>query len=154
MKKWLKYLLLFIPFVLKNIACWICAVPAVMFFSTPDRRLLTYPFVWLNSVADTDMAGDEYWHQHLIGTDPLSLINRIHWIFRNGGQYLAYGFFGCDVNDPHPFYRPYIPLAFGWRLDVMIGWNMKGAKLGRAKYSFTIRGKKGDSVEFDEGWND
>ena len=143
--KWIKWILLLPLFLLKNVVVFIIAAPVLVLFSTHDKLYLRYPFAWMNSRNPKEMTGDGGWQrEHLwYGTDPMHTINRIGWIVRNGGQELAYTFFGCSVDDPHPFFRPLIPIPFtGYRLDVMLGWNMKGAVDGRAKFSFTIRGKK------------
>lgn len=152
---WIKWLVLLPLFLVKNVVVFILAAPVVIFFSTPDKLYLRSPFFWMNSRRPREMTGDDGWkREHLwYGTDPMHIINRIGWIFRNGGQELAYTFFGCSVDDPHPFFRPRIPIPFtGYRLDIMLGWNMLGAVDGRAKFSFTIRGKKiaaEDPVNFD-----
>lgn len=153
--KWLKYFALLPLHLVRELAQPILPWIVVPFFSTPDKLHLRWPFRWFDTI-DNPLTGDEGWQsEHLWGDDPMSLINRIRWLIRNGGNRLSYTFFGCDANDPHPFYRPYIQLGFGYRWDVMLGWNMKGQQQGRAKYCFVVfRFKKGDKVEFDENFGD
>jgi hypothetical protein len=139
--KWIKWLCLLPLFLLKNVVVFVIAAPVVVFFSTPDKLYLRSPFNWMNSRNPREMTGDGGWQrEHLwYGTDPMHTINRIGWIFRNGGQELAYTAFGCSVDDPHPFFRPLIPIWGTKRLDLIFGWNMPGAVNGRAKFNFTIR---------------
>jgi hypothetical protein len=152
---WLKYFLLLPFFLMKGLARPILPWIVVPFFSTPDKLHLRRPFEWFDTI-DNPLTGDEGWQTHLwYGDDPMHVLNRIGWLIRNGGNRLSYTFFGCDADDPHPFYRPYIPLWNGWRWDVMLGWNVKGQQQGRAKYCFVVfRFKKNDKVEHDEGWSD
>lgn len=152
--QWLIWLLLWIPFVVKGLFTPFLAFIIVPLFSTPDKLYLRQPFNWMNSRNPREMTGDHGWQtEHLwYGSDPMHILNRIGWIFRNGGQELAYTWFGCSIDDPHPFFRPRLPIPFtGYRLDIMLGWNMLGAVYGRAKYSFTVRGKRmvDEVVNFD-----
>lgn len=149
--KWLKYFLLLPLHLVRELAQPFLPWIVVPFFSTPDKLHLRPPFEWFDTI-DNPLTGDEGWLTHLwYGDDPMHVLNRIGWLIRNGGNRLSYTFFGCDADDPHPFYRPYLPIGFGYRWDVMLGWNMKGAQMGRAKYCFVVfRFKKGDKVNFDE----
>lgn len=147
---WIKYLLLLPSFILHGLFRPILPWIVVPFFSTPDKRHLRWPFQWFETW-DVDLGGDEGWRtEHVAGTDPYSTWNRIKWLLRNGGSSASYTLFGCSVDDPHPFFRPYLPIGGGWRWDVMLGWNMKGAQKGLAKMCFVVfRFKRGDTVEFD-----
>lgn len=70
---------------------------AVFFFSTPDKRHLTR-FKDMETV-DWDLAGDTGWREeHLIGSDPLSFINRVRWLWRNGYAGKAYNEFGVKLS--------------------------------------------------------
>lgn len=106
--KWLKYIALWPLHIIRELAQPILPFIVVPFFSTPDKLHLRPPFEWFDTI-DNPLTGDEGWQsEHLWGVDPMSLVNRIRWLIRNGGNRLSYTFFGCDANDPHPFYRPYI----------------------------------------------
>lgn len=153
--KWLKYFILLPFFLAKGIARPILPWIVVPFFSTPDKRHLRWPFQWFETW-DVDLAGDEGWQtEHVKGQNPLTTWNRIKWLLRNGGSATSYTIFGCKADDPHPFWRPYLPLGGGWRWDIMLGWNMKGAQKGLCQMKFVIlRFKKNDRVEFDNEWLD
>lgn len=109
LKKWIKYVALWPLHLLRELAQPILPWIVVPLFSTPDKLHLRPPFEWFDTI-DNPLTGDEGWQsEHLWGSDPMSTINRIRWLLRNGGNRLSYTFFGCDADDPHPFYRPFIP---------------------------------------------
>ena len=131
----------------------LCVVisPIAACFVTNDRRFLRSPFKWLDTI-DNDLGGDSGWkEEHLIGTDPYSYINRTRWLIRNGGNKISYGFFGCwDTYYKQDGYY-YENLEGYWLLrkpiwitktrfiDLFIGWNLPGAKFGRAKFTSSFR---------------
>jgi len=149
MKKFLWLLLLPVNLVF-SILCTVIS-PLAACFVTPDRRHLCSPFKWLDTV-DNDLSGDDGWKQeHLIGTDPLSWINRTRWLIRNGGNKISYSAFGC-LDTPYTqqgfyyanaggywLYRRPLPVTSKRFIDLFIGWNLPGAKYGRAKYTSSFR---------------
>lgn len=148
MIRWLVYL---IPHFLAVIARYPLAPLAVIFFSTDDKRHLTF-FKWLETI-DNDLSGDEGWRAEHITGDPLSTWNRIGWLWRNGGNALNYGLLGCDyISFINPFNRAYFKRFDGYwvyrnfwqisstrNLEVFLGWALYGPQLGRCKIVFTIR---------------
>lgn len=127
---------------------------AVLFFSTHDRRNLT-AMRWLETI-DNDLTGDSGWREeHLVGADPLSTINRIRWLWRNGGNALNYQLFGCadalywrmtaslkpfmKRPDGYWLYRRFFRLTNQVWLEVFMGWALLGPQQGRCKYVCTIR---------------
>lgn len=94
--QWLLYLIVHLAVV---IARYPIAPIAVVFFTSNDRRDLLFPFTWLGTI-DNDLAGDKGWQTEHIqhGSDPLSIWNRILWLFRNGGNWLNYWLLGCPDN--------------------------------------------------------
>lgn len=148
MTRWLLYLL---PHLLINIVRYPLAVLAVLLCSTRDRRHLTH-LRWLETI-DNDLAGDSGWREeHLVGSDPLSRINRIRWLWRNGGNALNYGLLGCrwpglyTHNGPHYWrrmdgrwlYRRFFRVGPRY-VEVFLGWALFGPQLKRCKYVATIR---------------
>ncbi len=133
------------------------AIVAVLGFSSTDRRHLTR-FTWLETI-DNDLAGDSGWREeHLIGADPLSHINRIRWLWRNGGNALNYTVLGV-ADDPawriaalsvcpgayalrRPdgawLYRRFLPIG-NRALEVFFGWALLGPQAGRCKIVCSIR---------------
>lgn len=135
---------------------------AVIFFTTNDKRQLLAPFTWLGTI-DNDLAGDSGWQTEHIkpGSDPLSLWNRIRWLWRNGGNTLNYQVLGCsydaDFNDRYTgiqdsdrlwirsdgYWMLRCYLKFGARyLNLFIGWSVFGPVQGRCKFTCTIRIKQ------------
>ena len=135
--------------VLAPAVCWLAA--------TPDRRHLRAPWQWMETL-DWDMAGDPPWRaRRLIGTDPLSWINRTRWLWRNGAQAVAYGICGASATDPTrdadgSWYRLTLTdSAFYWRADwpvsgrrveVRAGWKLNYQIEGRCKVALSIRIRK------------
>lgn len=133
----IRYLVLLPFYILFSIFARLCAPIAVVFFSTPDKRFLRFPFRWLMTL-DADLGGDVYWPQHITGSR-YSTWNRIRWMLRNGGHYGSYFWFGCNVGDSRfPEFRRFIKIGNRY-LELFFGWHHKGAKYGRAKYVFSIR---------------
>ena len=136
------------------VVAFIVAPFAVLFFSTPDKRHLTY-FRWLETV-DNDLTGDAGWRNlRLWGSDPLSWINRTRWLWRNGGNSVSYMVLGCvgdaDWNakqdrslcywrrpDGYWLYRRFVPVGKR-KLELFFGWNLFSVKQGRCKIVFQIR---------------
>ena len=147
----LQWLLLFPVNLVFSVLCVLIS-PIAAFFVTDDRRFLLQPFVWLETM-DNDLGGDDGWkEEHLIGKDPLSWLNRTRWLIRNGGNKISYGTFGC----PDAYFvkesKYYWKNIFGYWLysrpiwitktrfiDLFIGWNLPGAKQGRAKFTSSFR---------------
>lgn len=129
--------------------CWLGA--------SPDRRHLRAPWRWMETV-DWDMAGDPPWRAHrLIGTAPLSWLNRTRWIWRNGAQAVAYGICGASAADPQrevdgSWYRLTLTdSAFYWRADwpvsgrcieLRAGWKLNYQIEGRHKVALSFRIRK------------
>lgn len=150
MTRWLLYLPL-------NLLMGLVVIPlapiAVAFFSTPDKRLLTR-FKWLETL-DNDLTGDEGWRsEHLIGSNPLSWLNRTRWLWRNGGHAVNYGLLGCDdigTRQIKPnywenpkgrwLYRRYFRLTEKWSFELFAGWALLGGQHGRCKFVFSPRFK-------------
>ena len=153
----MRWLLLLIPHFAPIVARYPMAIVAVLFFSTPDKRSLTR-MKWLLTI-DNDLSGDSgFKNEHLIGTDPLSTLNRIRWLWRNGGNAINYGPLGvCEstseesiklLQEPGPFleredgawlYRRFLPFVFGRQLELFFGWALLGPQHGRCKYVCSIR---------------
>ena len=148
MTRWLSLLL---PHLLLSLLRYPLAVVAVVFFSTSDRRHLTR-LRWLETI-DNDLAGDSGWREeHLFGSDPLSTLNRIRWLWRNGGNALNYTVLGVPFGAPTFqvdayrwrrtdgawLYRRFIPLGFR-HLELFFGWALLGPQQGRCKYVCSIR---------------
>lgn len=124
--------------------------PIAACFVTPDKLHLSR-FKWLETI-DNDLSGDFGWKdEHLIGTDPLSYINRTRWLIRNGGNKISYGAFGCDDTNYEQSGDYYQNMEGYWLLrkklwvtktrffDLFVGWNLPGAKFGRAKFTSSCR---------------
>lgn len=155
MNKYLKWVCIFPLNLIMSIVKYPMAIIAVLFFSTPDRRYLTWA-KWLETI-DNDLSGDGGWKsEHLSGSDPLSSKNRIRWLWRNGGNTLNYTIFGCkDLSewreaqdqsstffkrpDGYWLIRRFINLSTHKRLDIQIGWNIMGPQLGLCKYVLNVR---------------
>lgn len=158
-----RWLALLIPHLLLSLVRYPLAVLAVLCFSSADRRHLTR-LRWLETI-DNDLAGDSGWREkHLIGSDPLSRLNRIRWLWRNGGNTLNYLTFGvCDwpalrgfapmFASLPPFtyirrpdgawlYRRFIPIWPGRDLEIFLGWALLGPQQGRCKYVCSLRIRK------------
>lgn len=156
--QWLIYLPLHVLTVLLR---YPLAPIAVIFFSTPDRKHLTF-FKFLET-QDVDMGGDTGFQTHHItpGSDPYSVWNRIRWGFRNGCQTLTYRWFGVNFDKEWAdsisatsegkifFVRPdgawllFIdnkPL-FGRFLTIFFGFGIRSNINGKSKFSCTVRFK-------------
>lgn len=146
-------------FLLSKLIVRIIVPPAVLLFSSADRRHLAWPYRWLETW-DNDLSGDDGWKtEHITpGSDPLSSWNRIKWLWRNGGHGLNYGIFGVKYDPAFPvggdrkigllvrpdgawLYHRYVPM-FGRYLEVIWGWGIYGPLRGRCKFSFTTRLKR------------
>ncbi|PPC91869.1 MAG: hypothetical protein CTY34_02005 [Methylobacter sp.] len=138
------------------------SIVAVAFFTTPDGKRLTEPFLWLDTL-DADLTGDAGWRAHLNGADPMAFWSRIRWLWRNGGNATNYQTLGAPYQGgwasakkprPYPsltmpaFYRrpdgywllrTYIVLPRGWYLEVFWGWNLFYGVYDRCKFVFTTR---------------
>ena len=102
---------------------------------------VTFPFKWIGTI-DNDLTGDDGWKaEHLLGSSPISYINKVRWLWRNGGNEFNYWWIGVSASD-----RPewafwsskQVPLIFGRFLDLRFGWTDYQLH-GRCKYVFTIR---------------
>lgn len=147
----LQWLLLFPVNLVFSVLC-VLVSPIAALFVTDDRRFLLQPFTWLETI-DNDLSGDDGWkEEHLIGKDPLSWLNRTRWLIRNGGNKVSYGAFGCADSYFVKESEYYWKNIFGYWLyrrpvwitkkrfiDVFIGWNLPGAKYGRAKFTSSFR---------------
>lgn len=150
MLRWLRCLVL-------NLVMGLLVIPlapiAVAFCATDDKRYLTR-FRWLSTL-DNDLSGDDGWKtEHLIGSDPLSFINRVRWLWRNGGHAVNYGLLGCAdtrCTQVAPYYwknaegfwlyRRRFPLFGAWSFELFIGWNLLGGQSGRCKFVCSPRFK-------------
>lgn len=148
--RYIQWAFLFPVNLLFSIFC-ILISPLAAIFTSPDRRFLLQPFRWLETI-DNDLSGDYGWkEEHLIGTDPLSYLNRTRWLIRNGGNKISYGAFGCDDTNYEQSGDYYQNIAGYWLLrkklwvtktrffDLFVGWNLPGAKFGRAKFTSSCR---------------
>lgn len=148
----LQWLLLLLINLIFSILCVVIS-PIAALFVTDDRRFLLQPFVWLETI-DNDLSGDDGWKQeHLIGNDPLSWLNRTRWLIRNGGNKVSYGALGCldtgyatsvpgwyhENTEGYWLYRRPIWITSTRFIDLFIGWNLPGAKYGRAKFTSSFR---------------
>lgn len=137
-----RYALYFIPWLAVILLRYPLAIIAVLFFSSPDKKSLTY-FKFLETI-DNDLTGDSGWKsEHLIGTNQLDYINRIRWLWRNGGNRFNYYVIGVNA-DQRPKWAFWssrqIPLIAGRFLDLRFGWTDYSLQW-RCKYVFTIRVK-------------
>lgn len=147
----------------------VCAV-----WATPDKRHLRAPFRWMETI-DWDMAGDPPWRQRrLVGTDPLSWLNRTRWIWRNGAQRLTYLVLGVNMaglelrttGNPDPGRPPYglkrtealretdtvayyanrfVPLFGGRGLQIQTGWKLNYVVDGHCKLICSVRAPRLDA---------
>lgn len=146
MIRWLIYL---IPHFLAIIVRYPLAPFAVLFFSSSDRKTLTF-FKWLETI-DNDLSGDYGWKKEHITGDSLSNWNRIKWLWRNGGNALNYGLLGCDFQpyetqktfwqrlDGYWLFRKFWQVTSTRQLEIFIGWALYGPQLNRCKFVCTIR---------------
>lgn len=135
MRYWLKYILLLPAFILMRLSTYPLAPIAVLWFSTPDKLRLRKPFEWMMTL-DNDLDGDEAWkRKRLIGTDPMSYINRVRWMWRNGAHALNYGLLGCPRPSDYPASRTFTPFL-GKFLEVWVGWS---SNVPRGKMVLTVR---------------
>ncbi|MCK9606226.1 MAG: hypothetical protein M0R33_07210 [Methylomonas sp.] len=155
----LQWLLLLPIHLLITLARYPLAPVAVLLFSRKDKRHLRWPFRWLETI-DNDLSGDDGWKtEHIkLGSAPLSTWNRIQWLWRNGGNRANYMLLGCIEEfawtirhfaaenskpfwvDPHGYWLLRRFIRIGRKeIEVFIGWSLFGAKLGRCKYTATIR---------------
>lgn len=148
--RYFQWILLFPINIIFSILCIITSPIASLFVST-DRTHLQFPFQWLNTI-DNDLGGDSGWkEEHLIGSDPYSYINRTRWLIRNGGNWVSYYLFGCRETPYRQSGYFYENMEGYWLLrkpiwitktrfiDLFIGWNLPGAKFGRAKFTSSFR---------------
>ena len=133
-----QYLIRFPLWLLVIIARYPLAFVAVAFSHKND---VTFPFKWIGTI-DNDLTGDDGWKaEHLWGSSPISYINKVRWLWRNGGNEFNYWWIGVSASD-----RPewafwsskQVPLIFGRFLDLRFGWTDYQLH-GRCKYVFTIR---------------
>lgn len=105
---------------------------------------LQTPFKWLDTI-DNDLTGDDGWKkEHLIGSDPKSYINKVRWIWRNGGNRFNYYVIGVADTDKSPEYfwsKTRVYVTSKWFLDLRVGWGGDDSKEGRRKYVATCRFK-------------
>lgn len=151
--------LVFLPLnLLLGVFSFILAPFAVLLFSSPDKLHLVR-FKWLETI-DNDLTGDAGWKaEHLLGADPLSAINRIRWLWRNGGNTVNYKVLGVMADpdwigqqdrslyfwrrpDGYWLYRRFFPLAGAYKLELFFGWALLGPQLGLCKFVCQIRIKK------------
>ncbi|WP_445372713.1 DUF7338 family protein [Methylomonas sp. HW2-6] len=154
--QWLLYLPLHL---LVAVARYPLAPIAVASFTTNDKRFLLFPFTWLETI-DNDLSGDDGWRTEHIrpGSDPLSLWNRIRWLWRNGGNRVNYMVLGCpddpnfradwsNMQDREAFWirddgywmiRGHIPIGRKY-LYLFVGWSLFGPLCARCKFTCTIR---------------
>lgn len=127
---------------------------AVYFFSTKDKRYLTF-FRFLETL-DNDLFGDISWQiKHLKGDNPFKFWNRVRWLWRNGGNAVNYLVLGCDYYDMRyqgfpsdcdfrgwyirdDGYWLYRKVWFGG-LEIFLGWNLYGEVHNKSKFVLTIR---------------
>ena len=134
----MQYALRFLPWMLVILVRYPLAFVAVAFSHKND---VTFPFKWIGTI-DNDLTGDDGWKaEHLWGSSPISYINKVRWLWRNGGNEFNYWWIGVSASD-----RPewafwsskQVPLIFGRFLDLRFGWTDYQLH-GRCKYVFTIR---------------
>lgn len=131
------------------------AVIAVLFYSTKDKLYIT-KWKWLETI-DWPLTGDRGWREeHMWGDDPYSTINRIRWLWRNGGNrhnYVEWGVLDDPVwrenivqgygyferSDGAWLLRVKIPLIKPLFIQMIFGWNLFGPQSGMCKYVCTIR---------------
>lgn len=131
------------------------AVIAVLFFCTKDKLHLTR-VTWLETI-DWPLTGDNGWREeHLWGDNPLSFVNRVRWLWRNGGNRYNYEVLGVGddaewregVVQGYGYFvrkdgawlkRIKIPLFGSLFIQCIFGWNLFGPQHGLCKYVCTIR---------------
>ncbi|MBK9497421.1 MAG: hypothetical protein IPO08_23445 [Xanthomonadales bacterium] len=134
------------------------SVIAVLFLSSDDKRSLTR-WKWLETI-DNDLSGDSGWkEEHLIGSNPVSSINRVRWLWRNGGNRFNYMTVGVPATGvppkfiasweaPNPgsfilrrdafMFRRFYQLG-AKSIEVFLGWALRGPQQGRCKLVCSIR---------------
>lgn len=135
------YLWRLIPFVLVFLLRYPLAFFAVAFAG--NSHILKFGFKWLDTI-DNDDLGDQGWKdEHIISSNPDTYINRVRWIWRNGGNRFNYFVIGVpSENRPAWAFwsKSAIPLWPGRFLDVRYGWSDYNLE-GRCKFVLTFRGK-------------
>lgn len=135
----IQYAMRFLPWLLVILLRYPLAFVAV---ACAWQNNVTRPFLWLGTI-DNDLLGDTGWRsEHLWGDDPSSYINKVRWLWRNGGNHFNYWTIGVPDADAPPWAfwsKTNIPLFAGRFLDLRFGWSPEGPKDGRRKYVFTIR---------------
>jgi len=125
---------------------------AVWLFTTPSGFYLCWPFKWMMTI-DNDLTGDSGWKaEHLWGSNAASYINKVRWLWRNGGNWVNYWPLGCaylainqtpgiywERPDGFWFYHRFIKVTSAKQIELMFGWNLFGPQLNRCKFVFTIR---------------
>lgn len=151
-KNWKKHLLKYFGLMILR---YPLAIIAVLFYSTEDKMHIT-KWKWLETI-DWPLTGDDGWREeHLVGNDATSALNRIRWLWRNGGNRYNYEVIGVK-DDPHfrsvhqsgygYYVRPdgawikriKIPLYKNYFIQAIFGWNIFGPQHGLCKYVCTIR---------------
>ena len=129
---WARYILQLPLFIIARLLTYPLAPIAVKWFSTEDKLSLRFPFKWMMTL-DNDMSGDESWKRK--NADPMSYLNRVRWLWRNGGHALNYGLLGCPRPSDYPQYRTFTPML-GLYLETYLGWSYN---VPRGKMVLTIR---------------
>jgi len=160
MNKKLKWALLLVPYFVLMVARYPLAIIAVLFFSSEDKKALT-AMQWLGTI-DQDLSGDSGWkEEHIIGENSLSALNRVRWLWRNGGNYFNYITIGIENNtmwrechehtygyhlyyDGHWLLYKKLPVAGKYFVQCIFGWALFGPQHGRVKYVCTVRIKTKD----------
>lgn len=132
------YLFRLLPFLSIIILRYPLAFLAVGYQKNNDVQ---FPFMWLGTI-DNDLTGDSGWKtEHLWGTDPESYLNKVRWLWRNGGNRFNYFTIGVPANNrpSWSFWKhTNIPLFAGRFLDCRFGWSDYDLQ-GQHKYVITIR---------------
>ena len=109
---------------------------------------------WLSffQTDDNSLWGDAG-HKARVG-DYKSYFGMVQWLWRNGFHNFNYTVLGCpalpmpertdDVwywkrPDGYWLYRRFIPITYGKKLELFLGWNLYGVVNGRCKYVFSVR---------------
>ena len=109
---------------------------------------------WLRLLGtdDNSLWGDAG-HKARVG-DYKSYYGVVQWLWRNGFHNFNYSVLGCPAlsmperkpeeyfwkrPDGYWLYRRFIPITYGKKLELFLGWNLYGVVNGRCKYVFSVR---------------
>lgn len=107
-----------------RISAFLLTPIAVIFFSSPDKKHLVFPFTWMETL-DWDLCGDRHWRSSrmpFLGESCEYLLNRMAWVYRNGANTFNISVLGASEFSNAWRYSEQISLWNGYYLDPLFGW--------------------------------